>query len=121
MNSHDAAEFWADHTRAGQLETGARIVDPNQSDVWDHLVQVEHVTDPDAAGMVTVTGRRGSGEACQLQLAADWPVQRWTSELAIFEAAVLGTEHTRLFGPASSTNPPAHQHTDDRPGRSGTP
>ncbi|MGH8919607.1 MAG: hypothetical protein ACRD0H_14960, partial [Actinomycetes bacterium] len=109
MKPDAAAEFWADHTAAAELEPGAQIVDPLQSDVWDHLVQVDRIGNVDQNGMVTIEGRRGSGIPCQLRVAEDWPVQAWTSELAVFEADLLDTEHRHHFG---TTWPGAtRQHT----------
>jgi hypothetical protein len=112
-----AAEFWADHSSAAELEPGARIVDPLQSDVWDHLIQVDRVGDVDPDGMVTIEGRRGSGAPCQVRVAEDWPVQPWTSELALFDAELLDAEHRHHLGtawPGIPPSTPAHRRPEPR-------
>lgn len=80
---------------AGHLCPGTRIVDPDQADTRAPLVQVDHVSAPDAEGMVVIAGRRDDGATCRIRIAGDWPVELWTAELAALCAGTIATERAR--------------------------
>lgn len=60
--------------RAAKLEPQMSIIDPAQTDDQDTKVVVDAVSRPDADGMVTLIGRRGSGATCEIRVAGDWPI-----------------------------------------------
>ncbi|SFW11407.1 hypothetical protein [Amycolatopsis australiensis] len=94
-----------DRLPAAHLSPATLIVDPEQADTRARLVEVVHVSAPDAEGMVVIAGRRDDGVACRIRIAADWPVELWTAELAALWAGTLATERTRRIQAAQE------QHT----------